>query len=26
VLPHYLREAETRINWETRAPRPGPEA
>ena len=22
VLPHYLRDAETRINWETRAPRP----
>jgi tRNA threonylcarbamoyladenosine biosynthesis protein TsaB len=21
VLPHYLRDAETRINWETRAPR-----
>jgi hypothetical protein len=21
VLPHYLRDAETRINWQTRAPR-----
>lgn len=25
VLPHYLRDAETRINWETRAPRAGAE-
>ena len=25
VLPHYLRDAETRINWETRAPRAGVE-
>jgi tRNA threonylcarbamoyladenosine biosynthesis protein TsaB len=23
VLPHYLRDAETRINWQTRAPRRG---
>jgi tRNA threonylcarbamoyladenosine biosynthesis protein TsaB len=23
VLPHYLRDAETRINWQTRAPRAG---
>ncbi len=26
VLPHYLRDAETRINWETRAARPAPSA
>jgi len=25
VLPHYLRDAETRINWEKRAPRAGAE-
>jgi tRNA threonylcarbamoyladenosine biosynthesis protein TsaB len=25
VLPHYLRDAETRINWQTRAPRAGVE-
>jgi tRNA threonylcarbamoyladenosine biosynthesis protein TsaB len=25
VLPHYLRDAETRINWETRSPRAGGE-
>jgi hypothetical protein len=23
VLPRYLRDADTRINWETRAPRAG---
>jgi tRNA threonylcarbamoyladenosine biosynthesis protein TsaB len=25
VVPHYLRDAETRINWETRSPRAGAE-
>jgi hypothetical protein len=25
VLPHYLRDADTRINWQRRAPRAGAE-